>query len=132
MSQENVEIVQAIFEGFGRKDIEGILELVPQDFEFDFSRSRGPESGVFRGRDRVRGFLATLIESFSVIDPIETEIIDKGEVVVRVGGFRARGETSDVEVSALGATVWTFKGNALVSATLYQTRAEALEAVGLG
>ena len=131
MSQENVEIVRAIFEGFGRKDIEGVLKLVPHDFEFDFSRSRGPESGVFRGRERIKRFLATLSESFSVIEPVETEIIDAGEVIVRVGGFRARGEASGVEVSAIGATVWTFSGDMPVSARLYQTKAEALEAAGL-
>jgi ketosteroid isomerase-like protein len=54
MSQPNVEIVRAVYEALRRNDIEGALDLMSTDFELDYSRSRGPESGVFRGRDRVK------------------------------------------------------------------------------
>ena len=73
----------------------------------------------------------TLTESFSVIEPYETEMIDAGDVVVRVGGFQAYGAASGVPVRVAGATVWRFRGNTLVSGTLYQDKAQALEAVGL-
>jgi ketosteroid isomerase-like protein len=131
MSQQNVEIVRAHYEALSRNDIEGALDLLSCDFKLDYSRSRGLESGIFRGRDRVREVLERLLEPFSEYEPLETEIIDAGDVVIRVGGFRGHGAANGAEVSATAATVWTFSGDRLVSMTLFQSKSEALEAAGL-
>jgi len=130
MSQENVEIVRAVYEALRRNDVDAALDLLSIDFTLDYSRSRGLESGVFRGRDRFREVLERLLEPFEY-EPLETEIIDAGDVVIRVGGFLGRGTMSGAEVSATGATAWTFTGDTAVSMRLFQSKAEALEATGL-
>jgi hypothetical protein len=43
-----------------------------------------------------------------------------------------RGRASGVEVEALGAAVWTLRDGTVTGLTLYQTRNEALRAVGSG
>jgi ketosteroid isomerase-like protein len=58
-------------------------------------------------------------------------MIDAGDVVIRVGGVRGRGAASGAQVSAKGATVWTFSDGKLVSMSLFQSESEALEAAGL-
>jgi ketosteroid isomerase-like protein len=131
VTRDNVEIVRGVYEALQGNDIDGALDLLSTDFELDYSRSRGPESGVFRGRDRIRDVMQRLLDSFSDYEPLETEIIDAGDVVIRVGGFRGRGAASGAEVSATGATVWTFSGGKLVSMTLFQSKSEALQAAGL-
>jgi hypothetical protein len=61
----------------------------------------------------------------------ETEIIDAGDLVVRMGGFRGIGEYTGLDLSAEGASVWTFEDGEPVSMRLYQSKEEALQAAGL-
>ena len=70
-------------------------------------------------------------EAWSQIEAFETEIIDAGDVVVRVGGFRAVGDYSGIELSAQAATVWRFEDGRPISMQLHQTRAEALGAADI-
>ena len=61
------------------------------------------------------------------------EIIDAGEKVIVLGGVRGRGAESGVDVQTSSfPQVWTF-GDAgrPLRVEMYQSRAEALEAVGL-
>ena len=56
--------------------------------------------------------------------------MDEARVVV-VNRVRGRGRGSGVEVDATGAQLWTITGGKVRSVKLYQSKAEALEAVGL-
>ena len=51
MSQENVEIVRRSTAAYNRRDLDGILESWAPDAVLDWSNSRGPEAGVYRGHD---------------------------------------------------------------------------------
>jgi ketosteroid isomerase-like protein len=131
MSEQNVATVRAIWDAVNRGDLDEAFAYAPDDFVADWSASEAPESGVYRGRETVRRFFEKTLDAWSEIDYFETEIIDVGEQVLRVGGTRARGKGSGAEVTAQGAQVWTFRGGTPVSVRLYQTREEGLEAVGL-
>ena len=48
-----------------------------------------------------------------------------------LGLFRGRGRASGVVVEALGAALWTLCGGVVTHLTLYQSRDQALKAVGL-
>jgi ketosteroid isomerase-like protein len=52
MSQENVEIVRAMYEAFARGDFSGWAEL-PNDFEFVASPEL-PDAGTYRGEAAIR------------------------------------------------------------------------------
>ena len=131
MSVENVATVRAIWDAVNRGDVDEAFKYAPDDFVADWSSSEAPESGVYRGREAVKARFERRVEVWSEIEYFETEIIDAGDQVVRVGGVRARGRGSGAEVSAQGAQVWTFKGGTPISVRLYQSKAEALEAAGL-
>src|SRR5687767_11373146 len=130
MSKENVATVRAIFDAINRGDLDEALEGMLEDFELDWSASIAPESGVYRGPDEVRRVFESTRESWSEAEYFETEIIDAGDLVVRVGGLRARGQGSGAEVTAHGTQVWTFREGTPISVRLYQSKAEALEAIG--
>ena len=51
--------------------------------------------------------------------------------MIVVNRVRMRGRGSGVEVEATGAQVWTIRDGKFQRAKLYQSKAEALEAVGL-
>ena len=49
MSRENIELVRRAIDGLNRRDIEASLALFHPDVEIDWTRSRGPLQGVYRG-----------------------------------------------------------------------------------
>ena len=131
MSEENIATVRAIWDSVNRGNIDEAFDYASEDFVADWSGSEAPESGVYLGRDAVKERFERTLEVWSEMEYFETEIIDAGDQVVRVGGVRARGRGSGAEVMAQGAQVWSFRNGTPVSVRLYQSRAEALEAVGL-
>jgi ketosteroid isomerase-like protein len=138
MASENVELVRSYFAAANGEGIRGlmrrvgpVLDALGPDFELDLSRSRSPEAGVYRGPEEIKSMFRQRGEAWSQIEAFETEIIDGGDVVVRVGGFRAVGDYSGIELTAQGATVWRFENGAPRSMRLYQSKAEALEAAGI-
>jgi ketosteroid isomerase-like protein len=64
------------------------------------------------------------------VGPEEIIEVDEARVVV-VNRVRGRGRGSGVEVDATGAQLWTITGGEIRSVKLYQSKADALEAVGL-
>src|SRR5262245_10250900 len=130
MSEENVETVRRFFESVNQRALDDLGAFLPAEFELDLSRSRGLNTGVYRAEQAPQA-LKDLTEAFADYEFFETEMINAGDTVVRVGGIRGRGKESGVEVEAEGASVWSFRDGSPVSCALFQSRAEALEAAGL-
>jgi ketosteroid isomerase-like protein len=130
-SEKNIATVRAIFEAVNRGKLDEALAHVPEDFVADWSDSDRPESGVFRGREEIKRIFEFAMEPWAESEWFESEVITTKDIVVRVGGFRARGKGSGLEVVARGAMVWRFRNGEPVSFKFHQSKEEALEAVGL-
>ncbi len=128
MAGDRVELVRSYFAGLERGDegFEESLELLTDDFELDYTRSRGPAAATYRGRDGIRDWYRTIMEVFELVAVIEREVLEVGDKVVRVGGFRARGQGSGIEVEAVGATIFEFRGDQMSRAVFHQSKEEAL------
>ena len=99
------------------------------DFEFDFSNSRGPLSGIYHGLDEARDFLTSFFEPWAALDVELQELIElDGDRVLTVSEIRTRGQGSGAEVNATGAVIWTIRDGEVAAAKMYQSKAEALEA----
>jgi ketosteroid isomerase-like protein len=138
VSSANVDLVREYFAAANGEGVESllqtlkpVLERLGPDFELDLSRSIAPEKGIYRGPQEVEKLFRQRGEAWSRIESFETEIIDAGDVVVRIGGFRTTGDYTGIELAAQGATVWRFEDGNPVSMRLYQDKAEALEAAGI-
>ena len=127
MSQENVEVVRAALDAYNGRDWEAMMKHAAADCEFDWSRSIGPQRGVYRP-DQIAQF--NLAETFESVRFESQGFIDAGEHVITpmIGYIRGR---DGIEATARFTFLWTFRGSAVVRVTLYQERGEALEAVGL-
>jgi ketosteroid isomerase-like protein len=132
MSQENVEIVRRMLDAINRGDVDAAIESASDDFEADWSNSRGLLSGVHRGRGEARESLKAFLEPWESLrwDPEELIELEDGRVLA-VSNIRMRGRGSGVEVSATGASIWTIRSGKAAAMKLYQSRAEAFEAAGL-
>ena len=131
MAASNLEVARRISDAVGSGDLERVMENVTDEFEMDWSNSIGLARGVYRGRAEIRQLWNMWMEAFAGIswdltDP--TELDDSRLIVVNRTRVQRRG--SGVEVRATGGQLWVFEGDKARSIKLFQSRAEALEAVG--
>jgi ketosteroid isomerase-like protein len=134
VSEENVEVVQAIYDSWSRGDYDAVFALLDTDEWFgppDISASGEPGSGLSRGHDGVRRSLARWVGEWDEYSFEVRQLIDLGDDVLVEGWHRGRGKTSGVEVSEEIFSVWTVRAGQAVRQRMFRDRAEALEAAGL-
>ena len=127
-SDANVELVRKGIDAFNKGDFEAMLQLGNADeFEYDWSRSRGPNRGIYRGVEGLREFITDQWSTFEEVRLEAHEFIPRGEHVVVTATTHGRGRQG-VTVTAKSAQLYTFENGRLVRITLYQDREEALAA----
>jgi ketosteroid isomerase-like protein len=129
MSQENVEIVRRVYEGWARGDFSEGDFFDPQ---VEFEMVDWPEGSSSRGRNAMwRSWRAALSawEDFRA-EPIE--FIDAGQdTVVVLNRIEGRGKGSGAEVHADTAVVLNLDAGKVVKLALYWDAAVALKVAGL-
>jgi ketosteroid isomerase-like protein len=134
MSLENVEIVRSAYAAVNERDLEALAEVTARDAVLDWSRSIGPQKGIYRGRDAFARYVAALTDAFErfELSPVDVVVAPGGEIVVR-HHVSARGRASGLEIDRVPdvALVWELLDGKVTRTTLYQPHTQALEAVGL-
>jgi uncharacterized protein len=128
MSQENVEIVKAVFDAWNAGDLDRLLDQWDPNIVHK-SAEGWPEPGPFVGREAVMGWFEQLRETWDAdaLEPIDfTAVAD--HVVVRL---RWRAVVQGAEPSMEFTGVYTVRRGKVVFVELFWDHAEALEAVGL-
>jgi ketosteroid isomerase-like protein len=130
MSQENVEIVRKAIDAGNRRDRSMLRALWHSDAEVDWSRSRGPFKGVYRGRSEFGGFQNEFWSSFERVELEAHKFTQAGSHVVVPNTAHMRGRDG-VEVIARSTFVYTVEDGQITRLRMFQEQAEALEAAGL-
>ena len=132
MSRKNVEVVQRVVQCFADQDIDAALRDIDPDATLDWSNSDALDSGVYRGHASWRAFMQARDDALGQRQFDSAELLTPAaDTVVLVGRVREQGRASGVAVETRGATVWTLRDGKVICLTVYQSRAEALEAAGL-
>ena len=130
MSQENVELAQRASDAINRRDLDAYLALMDDDVEA--APRVGVVEGDFHGHEGIRRWWGNLFDVFPDFSVEIVEIRDLGELILAALQLRGRGAGGDTPVDEM---VWYVararRGKCIWWAT-FQTRAEALEAAGLG
>ena len=135
MSQENVEIVQRVYDAVARRDAASVLALYDPEVEVDGSRL--PEMAMtgqrlVRGHEGVRKITSDWNEAWEYAEDHCEKLIDAGEEhVIAVVSRRGRGKASGIEVEMRRGGVWTIRDGRVVRTVWFPSVEEALEAVGL-
>ena len=129
MSRENVERIGRFFELFNRREIDTWLETMATDVEWHVD-PQDPDMTVHRGREAVRRYAQTWIELMETVIQAD-EVREAGESVVAWTQINSRGGASRVPVGLDLAFVFTLRDGLVVQIKETQSKAEALEAVGL-
>jgi ketosteroid isomerase-like protein len=130
--QRNVELVARFFELVNEQQLDDALAIVDPGAVLDWSRSDAPDRGLYTGHEALRGWMLSRWEGLTGATFDARELIDAPpDKVVVVTNLRGTGRVSGMEIEALGAGVLEVRQGSLVRITLFQTKAEALQAAGL-
>jgi ketosteroid isomerase-like protein len=130
MSQENVEVVRAIYDAYDRGDYRAALDHFHRDVEW-FGPPDVSNSGFARGHEGVNHALGTWVGTWDEYHFELRELIDAGDDVLAVGWHRGRGKGSGVEVSEEIFSVWTLHLGEVVRQRMFRDGGQAREAAGL-
>lgn len=128
MSQENVEIVRAMFEQFARGDYRS-WDALSTEVEFVTSPDV-PDAGTYRGEAALR-WVRAWVGSFEGLTVEAREILDAGDKVLVEMLQRGRPRGSETVVEGRWWIVHTLRDGNLIRAAVFPERAQALAAVGL-
>jgi uncharacterized protein len=128
MSQENVEIVRAIYDEW----MHGEMALARFDRDISmFESPTLPGAASAIGIDAVRHYMESFANYWDKICFEPQEYVEAGDQVVVVARLVGRGKSSGVDVTRTWAYVWTLRGGKALRLDGFADRAEALKAVGL-
>jgi ketosteroid isomerase-like protein len=129
MSQENVEVVRALWEAWERDDLTGWLALMSDDL---VSRRRvGLDHTTYHGKEGFLEQAAEWGEGFDEWSVAAEEFIDAGNHVVVRNRHTARGESSGVPIEMDFWFVHTVSQGKVVQVDMFENEQQALAAVGL-
>ena len=133
MSEENVEIVRRVLDGFSRLDTASVEPLLHPDVEW--RTVLGPLLGVasVSGRDAMLRFAFEEIPDVPENPRVEVEELrdlGDGRVLV-IARYLGRGKRSGIELDQRISSVHRLRDGMIVSVRDYASREEALDAAGL-
>ena len=131
MSRENVEIISRFYDAMARRDLAGAIEFHDPDVVV-INTPSSPDTGPYVGHD---GLLTWVRDAQAGLGEVRVEAdetidVDDSRVLV-VGRVCGEGPTSGLPVEIALTTVFTFRDGKIVRVEAYDTKPQALEAVGL-
>ena len=130
MSDQNVNVVQALFARFAPGDLDEWAELWHPDC-VSTPAEGWPEPGPFVGREAIRRQFDNLFADLSEFEVDEVRVIaDSDDWVVATWGMRGRGAGSGLEIRMEGATAYRFRDGLVSEGHFRWSEDEALRAAG--
>ena len=125
-----MEIVRRGIEALNRRDVSAARAVWRSDAEIDWSRSKGPLKGVYRGRAEIGSFQNEFGRRFENVEVEAHGFRQAGSDVVVPNTAHMRGRDG-IEVIARSTFVFTVENRQITRLRMFQERAKALEAAGL-
>ncbi len=128
MSQENVELIRAVYDGWLAGD-PGYERLDPEIAMVESNSLPGAVEAY--GIQAVRRYIESFAKYWEEIRFEPQEYIDAGDQVVVVARLVGRGKSSGAAVERTWSYVWTVRDRRALRMDGYADRAQALQAAGL-
>ena len=131
MSEENVELVRRGYEAYERGDLDAAVADFAADCEYVAAGIVPGRTGIYRGPDGYKNFIAWLDEEFSDSHVQIDALIDAGDLVVLGPTLRGHGRRSGIPATFTFWQLWRCENAKIVHGQGFAHKAEALEAAGL-
>ena len=128
IANRDVKTLRDAYEALNQGDIERALAVLDEHAEW-CEHSDLPEAGLYRGRDAIRAFLESFLESWENFTQETEELIAGDRCVLILLRSRSRGKGSGINVEAQYAHMWTMEGGRGVRVDAYFDREEGLSAL---
>jgi ketosteroid isomerase-like protein len=109
MSQENVEIVRALFDAWERGGLDAAAEFWDPQIDWRAVEGAIDDAGPISGVDAMRAYLQEGLDLFDEVSLEPEELIDAGDQVVAVQRVSGRGKASGIETELRFAVVYTIR-----------------------
>jgi ketosteroid isomerase-like protein len=129
MSQENVELHYRAIDAINRRDFDAALALTDPDVEAG-SRLFSVEGG-YHGHEGIRRWWENLLDAFPDFTVKVGEVLELGDVTVAALRVRGHGASSDAPFDTATWQTMGWRRGKCISWRMFDSEAEALEAVGL-
>jgi ketosteroid isomerase-like protein len=132
MSQENAELVRRAYDAWNDRDLDAMAAFAAADFTLDWSNALSVDVlGTYEGTPAWQELFREMWDMWDQVSMEPKELIAAGDHVVAPVRFRAIGRGGVEVEAAQTAHVWTIGEGQLLRCKLYQSKQEALEALGL-
>jgi len=133
MSQENVELVEALIDAFNRRDLKTLADLSHEDFEFvSVLAGVDADGATFRGSSAWASYIAAMDETWTEWRAVDFRIFDAGDdrlaCLFRLVG---EGRLSGVPVDRAVGITYDVRDGQFWRVRSYPNPSDALEAAGL-
>jgi ketosteroid isomerase-like protein len=125
MSQPKVALARRGYERWSDGDVEGMLELSTEDFEFTPAIAAGVEGGSVKGHEEFRRFFTGLQETWETFRIELDELREVGDRVLTIGRLTAKGRGSELELDQPIYSVLWFREGKIARMQSFLDRAEA-------
>ncbi len=111
MLQQNVSLVQSLYEAFERGDVSAILGVMDPDIVWDIPQAPGyPLGGIHRGPQGIASEFFSVIPSYYLeFAAIPEYVVDDGDRVIVLGEYRGKGKASGTSFRVPVAHVYDFR-----------------------
>jgi ketosteroid isomerase-like protein len=122
--------IAAAFEAISRLDADALVALCHPDVRFE-SRITAVEDATYEGHEGIRRYVANLSEAFADVHVESFDVVADVDRAVATNRFSARGRGSGVEVEQRFVAAAKGYDGRLMWWGFFESRSEALDAVGL-
>lgn len=132
MSEQNVDLIRAIYDAFARGDVPAVLGAMAPDIEWNEAENfLYADGNPYRGPEAVlNGVFARCIGEWDGFAAVPHEFLDAGDTVVVLGRYRGTSKATGRELNAQLAHVWRVRGGKAAAFQQYTDTLQAARAAG--
>ena len=126
---DRAETVRRYMEAWNTGDVESTFDLVDPEIVVDWTESKAPYRGVYRGLDGYRELYAELLGAFAGGRAEAHDVVEAGDRLAVQNTAYLSGRDG-IEVIARSTIVITFREGKIIELKLFQQHDDALRAIG--
>jgi ketosteroid isomerase-like protein len=130
LAQENVAIVEVIYEGYSKGDFGAPVQFFDPQVVFVLS-PEFPDAGTYLGTEEIAKYTRGFLEPWEHVTIEAEDLTAAGDSVLAAVRQRGTGNTSGAATEMRYFMIWSFRGNKVIRVENFRDRTEALKAVGL-